>query len=77
MGLDTRGKSDEETAKLVPEMIQELIKDLEIPITLSQVGVKADDIPTLARVAQQDLCMETNPYQYDAEEIESMYYEAL
>lgn len=77
MGLDTRGKSDEEAAKLVPEMIQELIKDLEIPTTLSQVGVKADDIPTLARDAQQDLCMGTNPHQYDAEEIESMYYEAL
>ncbi|HIJ55585.1 MAG TPA: iron-containing alcohol dehydrogenase [Deltaproteobacteria bacterium] len=77
MGLDTRGKSDEESAKLVPEMIQKLIKDLEIPTTLSQVGVKADDIPTLARDAQQDLCMGTNPYQYDAEEIESIYYEAL
>jgi alcohol dehydrogenase class IV len=75
--LDTRNKSAEEAAQQVPQMIQQLIEDLKLPNTLSRVGVKADDIPALAKDAQQDLCMETNPHHYNIEEIESMYYEAL
>jgi len=77
MGLDTREKSVEKAAEQVPWMIEQLMEDLKLPNTLSQVGVEAADIPVLARAAQRDLCMETNPHQYDAEEIESMYYEAL
>ena len=77
MGLDTREKSVEKAGEQVPWMIEQLMEDLKLPNTLSQVGVEGNDIPALARAAQQDLCMETNPHQYDTEEIESMYYEAL
>jgi len=77
MGLDTRDKSVENAAEQVPQMIEQFIEDLKLPKTLSMVGVKADDIPALAMDAQGDLCMETNPHQYNIEEIESMYYEAL
>jgi 1,3-propanediol dehydrogenase len=77
MGLDTRNKSAEDAAQQVPQLIERLIKDLKLPNTLAQVGVIAADIPALARDAQRDLCMETNPHHYNVEEIESMYYEAL
>ena len=77
MRLDTRNKSAENAAEQVPQIIEQFIEDLNLPKTLSKVGVKADDIPALALDAQRDLCMETNPHQYNIKEIESMYYEAL
>jgi alcohol dehydrogenase class IV len=77
MGIDTRGKSNSEAARQVPEKIEGLIKALEIPTKLSQVGVRREDIPGLARDAAEDLCMMTNPQRYKADEIEAMYLDAL
>jgi alcohol dehydrogenase class IV len=77
IGLNQRGMSVEKIAEQVPGMIEQLIEDLKIPKTLSAVGVRPDDIPALARDANLDLCMETNPHHYTVKEIESMYWEAL
>ncbi|MEJ2659675.1 MAG: iron-containing alcohol dehydrogenase, partial [Desulfobacteraceae bacterium] len=77
MGIDTRGKSPIEAVEQVPERIEMLIKMLHIPSKLSQVGVRAEDIPLLAREAVEDLCMMTNPQRYDVEAIEAMYMAAL
>jgi alcohol dehydrogenase class IV len=77
MGLDIRGKSDAEAGGYVPRMVQELIANLDLPTTLSEIGVKDVDIPAMARDAAQDLCMQTNPHCYGIEEIESMYREVL
>jgi len=77
MGIDTRGKTKTEAASLVPEQIEKLIKALHIPTKLSQVGVQAEDIPSLARDAAEDLCMMTNPQRYNVREIEAMYRSAL
>ena len=77
MGIDTRGKSPMEAAEQVPDRIESLIKALNIPNKLSQVGVRAEDIPLLAREAVEDLCMMTNPQRYDVDAIEAMYRDAL
>jgi alcohol dehydrogenase class IV len=77
MGIDTRNKTSVEAAEQVPERIEELIKILHIPSKLSQVGVREEDIPSLARDAAEDLCMMTNPQRYDTAEIEAMYRDAL
>jgi alcohol dehydrogenase class IV len=77
MGIDTRGKTSAEAAGQVPEQIEALIKALHIPTKLSQVGVKKEDIPSLARDAAVDLCMMTNPHRYNAAEIEALYFNAL
>jgi alcohol dehydrogenase class IV len=77
MGIDTRGKTNAEAAGQVPEQIEALIKALHIPTKLSQVGVKKEDIPSLARDAADDLCMMTNPHRYNAAEIEALYLNAL
>ena len=53
-----------------------LIAELEIPSRLSHIGVRKEDIPLLAEMAQNDLCMLTNPYCYPKEEIEALYLEA-
>jgi alcohol dehydrogenase class IV len=77
MGLDTRGKTPDEAAALVPPRIEALIKELHIPTKLSQLGVLKEDVPRLARDAAEDLCMMTNPQSYGVAEIETMYLEAL
>lgn len=77
MGINTRGKTKAEAAELVPERIGDLIHTLHIPTKLSQVGVKPEDIPLLARDAAEDLCMMTNPHKYDLSDIEAMYRNAL
>lgn len=77
MGIDTRGKTKAEAAELVPERIEQLIRELHIPTRLSQVGVKKEDIPSLSVDAAQDLCMMTNPQRYGAAEIEAIYRDAF
>jgi len=77
MGIDTRGKTSAEAAEQVPEKIESLIKALHIPSKLSQLGVRKEDIPSLAQDAAEDLCMMTNPQRYNAAEIEALYLDAL
>jgi 1,3-propanediol dehydrogenase len=77
MGIETRGVPIEEAALEVPRRIEGLIEAVGLPNRLSQVGVVAQDISDLAKHAEEDLCMLTNPHCYPAEEIESMYREAL
>jgi len=76
MGVETRGMTIQEAASYVPEKIKELIGELGLPTRLSQLGVNREDIPLMAQLAQEDLCMLTNPYCYSVEEIEILYKEA-
>ena len=75
MGLELRGMRFEEAALHAPEKVKKLIKDLELPTRLSNLGADAEDIPVLAKMAQKDICMQTNPCSYSINEIETMYKE--
>ncbi len=77
LGAETRGKSIEDVAQLVPGQLQDLIAQLELPTRLSQVGVDEADIPRLAQMAEEDICMQTNPHCYMIAEITSMYLEVM
>ena len=76
MGVDTTGMTEKEAAQSLLAQIQKLIDDLGLPTKLSHFGVKPEDIPYMAGLAQQDICMVTNPYCYPINEIESLYREA-
>lgn len=77
MGVDTSGMTLEDAAHSVLPLIEQLIEALELPHRLSSLGVRAEDIPLMAEMAQQDICMLTNPYCYSADEIAQLYREAL
>ena len=77
LGAETRGRSFEDIAQEVPHQIQQLITKLDLPTRLTQVGVDEADIPLLAQMAEEDICMQTNPHCYLQSEIESMYHEVL
>jgi alcohol dehydrogenase class IV len=76
MGVKANGQSTTELGLQVIEIIERLLADIELPTRLSQLGVKREDIPRMAEMAQQDVCLLTNPCSYSKEEIEAMYLEA-
>ncbi|MCA1795219.1 MAG: iron-containing alcohol dehydrogenase [Desulfobacteraceae bacterium] len=75
MGLELRGMRFEEAVLHAPEKVKNLIEDLELPTRLSRLGADAGDIPIMAEMAQDDICMQTNPCSYSTQEIEAMYKE--
>jgi len=75
MGVETRGMTREEAAGHVRYQIENLIHKLKMPTRFSQLGLDKEDIPLLAKLAQQDLCMMTNPCCFSLDEIEAMYRE--
>lgn len=76
MGVKANGQSTRELAMQVIEKIEKLLVEIELPAKLSQLGVKREDIPRMAELAQQDICLLTNPCPYSREEIEVIYHEA-
>jgi alcohol dehydrogenase len=57
--------------------IRKLAADIGIPASLSELGVKREDIPLLARNALQDACGLTNPRKASQAEIESIFEGAM
>ncbi|EDH3594598.1 lactaldehyde reductase [Listeria monocytogenes] len=55
------------------EAIEELSKDVGIPTTLSELGVKEEDIPKIATDAFSDVCTPGNPKDTTIEEIIELY----
>lgn len=78
LGQDIRDLSDESAALLAVDAIKDLIKDLGIPKSLSDVrGFNEKDLPTLAANALMDVCCLTNPRQGTQQEIESIFKAAI
>lgn len=65
-----------EAAAAVIPRIQALIAALGLPSRLAELGVSQEDIPQLAELAHQDVCLLTNPCPYSLQEIENLYREA-
>ena len=76
LGVDTRGMTVAEAAETVIPRLEGLIAALGLPNRLSHLGVSQEDIPKLAELAHQDVCLLTNPCPYSLQEIEDLYREA-
>lgn len=76
MGAQTSGMTTSDAATCLLEQIEKLISELGLPQSLSSLGVNPEDIPQMAALAQQDICMQTNPCCYSTAEIEELYREA-
>lgn len=77
MGVDVKGMSDEEAAKACIAEIKSLSKDVGIPANLTELNVKAKDIPTLATNALKDACAITNPRQGGQKDVEGIFKAAM
>lgn len=55
------------------QAIDQLSKDVGIPATISELGVKEEDIPAIAKDALNDVCTPGNPRETTLEEIIELY----
>lgn len=73
IGMDVKGKSDEECSNYVIEAIRQLSKEVGIPEKLSELGVKDPDVELLADNAMKDACAPGNPYQPSKDEVMELF----
>ncbi|VVS94705.1 iron-containing alcohol dehydrogenase [Desulfoluna spongiiphila] len=77
MGENVEGLSTREAAELAITAIQTLSRDIGIPENLTALGVKKEDLPTMAENAQKDACGVTNPRRPSLEDVIEIYIAAL
>ena len=74
MGVPDVDSKDQETYRQAAiDVIQKLADDVGIPKSLSEAGVKREDIPFLAESAFNDACTPGNPRDASKEEIIAIY----
>ena len=74
MGVSDVDEMDQETyCQAAIDVIQKLADDVGIPKSLSEAGVKREDIPFLAESAFNDACTPGNPRDVSLEEIIGIY----
>ncbi|WP_339242016.1 iron-containing alcohol dehydrogenase [Paenibacillus sp. FSL R5-0517] len=73
IGMDVKGRSDEECSDYVIEAIRQLSKEVGIPEKLSELGVKDPDVELLADNAMKDACAPGNPYQPSKDEVMELF----
>jgi 4-hydroxybutyrate dehydrogenase len=69
--------NQESSAKSVPKIIEGLLDTLNVERSLSQWGVKEEDIQEMAKNAMLDHCHPRNPRTCNLESMKSLYLEAL
>lgn len=77
MGCSVEGKSEEGRADAAIAAVQELTERIDIPKTLSAVGVTRDQIPEMVSQAVDDPNHLTNPRPCTAEDFRTLYKAAL
>ncbi|WP_297894754.1 L-threonine dehydrogenase [Shewanella sp.] len=77
MGVDVSAMTNEQGASAAIAAIKKLSVAVKIPENLTLLGVKAEDIPTLAENALKDACGFTNPKQATHGEICQIFTNAL
>ncbi|MGN7412508.1 iron-containing alcohol dehydrogenase [Paenibacillus sp. SAF-068] len=73
IGMDVKGRTDEECSDYVIEAIRQLSKEVGIPEKLSELGVKDPDVELLADNAMKDACAPGNPYQPSKDEVMELF----
>lgn len=77
LGENIEGMSLRSAADMAIEAIQTLSADVGIPSGLSDLGVKKEDLKTMAENAQEDACGLTNPRCPSMEDVIQIYKNAL
>lgn len=77
MGVDTTGMTAEQAAQAAVDAVKALSIRVGIPQTLTELGIKAEDIPALAAQAIADVCTPGNPRDVTEAEIVELYKKVL
>lgn len=73
LGEDVTGFTDLEAVDLAIGAVKKLSKDIGIPATLSEVGVKAEDIPQMSKDAMLSGNIAVNPRSATLQDIENLF----
>lgn len=77
MNVYKEGMSKEEAAKAACDAVRQLSIRVGIPQHLSEIGIKEEDLPKLAKSAYADVCTPGNPREVTEEIILDLYKQAL
>ena len=77
LGMDTKNKSDAECAEFVITSIKRLSKTVEIPETLTELGITSPDLDLLAENSLKDACAFANPFLPTKEETIELFKKIL
>lgn len=77
MGVDTTGMTAEQAAQAAVDAVKALSIRVGIPQTLTELGIKVEDIPALAAQAITDVCTPGNPRDVTEAEIVELYKKVL
>jgi lactaldehyde reductase len=76
MGVNTDGMTEAEGVKAAVEAVKQLSISIGIPQKLNEIGVRKEDLHTLAIDAFNDVCTGGNPRPTSIEDIEALYNKA-
>ena len=76
-GISTFGKSDDKCVTLACNAVKKLSKQLKIPQTLTEIGIKQKHLDDLAKDAYADVCTGGNPRETSIKDIKSLYKSVL
>ena len=76
MGVNTDGMTEAEGVKAAVEAVKQLSLSISIPQKLNEIGVRKEDLHTLAVDAFNDVCTGGNPRPTSIEDIEALYNKA-
>lgn len=77
MGEDIIGLTPRDAALLGIEAIRTLSEDIGIPSGLTELGMKAEDIPEMAEWAMKEVCTPTNPRATTLKDMIELYNKAM
>ena len=77
MGVYKEGMSLEEAAKAAVDAVRALSIRVGIPQHLSELGIKAENLPALAKAAAADVCTPGNPREVTEADLLKLYQEVL
>lgn len=77
LGENTYGLPVREAAEMAIVAIRCLSADVGIPSSLGELGVKDEDIETMVKHAQQDVCAATNPRRLNDKEVAAIFRAAM
>lgn len=77
MGEDIIGLTPRDAALLGIEAIRTLSEDIGIPSGLTELGMKAEDIPEMAEWAMKEVCTPTNPRATTLKDMIALYNKAM
>ena len=76
MGVNTDGMTEAEGVNAAVEAVKQLSLSIGIPQKLNEIGVRKEDLHTLAVDAFNDVCTGGNPRPTSIEDIEALYNKA-